>query len=503
MSTSALESMNLGRTGKRGKSPAIPITVAAGDGIGPEIMASVLSILSAAGAHLDAEFVEVGEQVYLKGNTSGIPQEAWDSIARTGVMLKSPITTPQGSGYKSLNVTLRKTLGLYANVRPCRTYKPVVETRHPSMDVVIVRENEEDLYAGIEHRQTQDVAQCLKLITRRGSERIARYAFEFARRERRRKVTCMVKDNIMKLTDGLFHRVFDEIAKEYPEIEANSQIVDFGMANFVHRPQDYDVVVLPNLYGDILSDIAAQMTGSVGLGGSVNIGSGGAIFEAIHGSAPDLPSDVANPSGLLLASVEMLRHLCRGSIAARVMNAWLCTLEDGIHTRDIAGPHTAEHVGTRRFTEAVIERLGSRPEQLRAVDEPAESAEAATGKEQSGISIELRSVPAEEKLLAGVDVFVDREGISPDELAGRLQAVAGSLFRLQMITNRGVKVWPNGRRETLCTDHWRCRFEAEQRELKDVAELLTRLAGAGIDFIKTEHLYYFDGKPGYSLGQGQ
>ncbi len=490
-----------GQASDKDKLPAIPITVAGGDGIGPEIMASVLSILVAAGAHLDAEFVEVGEQVYLRGNTSGIPQEAWDSIARTGVMLKAPITTPQGGGYKSLNVTMRKTLGLYANVRPCRTYKPVVETRHPDMDVVIVRENEEDLYAGIEHRQTQDVAQCLKLITRRGSERIARYAFEYARKQGRRKVTCMVKDNIMKVTDGLFHRVFDEVAQEYPEIEAKSQIVDFGMANFVHRPEEYDVVVLPNLYGDILSDIAAQMTGSVGLGGSVNIGSGGAIFEAIHGSAPDLPGDVANPSGLLLAGVEMLRHLGRGAVAAKVMNAWLCTLEDGIHTRDIAGQHTAEHAGTRRFTEAVIERLGSRPEKLPAVAEPAESAE--VEEESSAIAIEIRSRVREEKVLAGVDVFVDWDGIGPDELAIRLQAAAGVLFELKMITNRGVKVWPNGREETLCTDHWRCRFEAGGRKIEDVAELLLKLANSGIEFIKTEHLYRFDGKPGYSMGQGQ
>lgn len=501
MSAQFLEVVKSGRARSEEKQRAIPITVAAGDGIGPEIMASVLSILSAAGAHLDAEFVEVGEQVYLRGNTSGIPQDAWDSIARTRVMLKAPITTPQGGGYKSLNVTMRKTLGLYANVRPCRTYKPVVQTRHPDMDVVIVRENEEDLYAGIEHRQTQDVAQCLKLITRRGSERIARYAFEYARKQGRRKVTCMVKDNIMKVTDGLFHRVFDEIALEYPEIDAKSQIVDFGMANFVHRPSDYDVVVLPNLYGDILSDIAAQMTGSVGLGGSVNIGPGGAIFEAIHGSAPDLPADVANPSGLLLAGVEMLRHLGRGAVAAKVMNAWLCTLEDGIHTRDIAGPHTAEHAGTRRFTEAVIERLGSRPEQLTSVDAPAESVD--TEGESSAIAIEVRSAAREEKVLAGVDVFADWDGIAPDELGIRLQAAAGNLFELKMITNRGVKVWPNGREETLCTDHWRCRFEADGRKIEDVAELLLKLANSGIEFIKTEHLYRFDGQPGYSLGQGQ
>ena len=229
------------------KPVATPITVAPGDGIGPEITEAVLRILQSAGAALAPEFVEVGERVYRSGNTSGIPEAAWASIDRTGVLLKGPITTPQGGGYKSLNVTMRKTLGLYANVRPCRSWKPVVSSRHPDMDVVIIRENEEDLYAGIEHRQTADVTQCLKLITRRGSERIVRYAFDYARRHGRKRVACFTKDNIMKITDGLFHRVFEEVAAEYPQIETNVQIIDFGMANFVHRPESYDVIVLPNL----------------------------------------------------------------------------------------------------------------------------------------------------------------------------------------------------------------------------------------------------------------
>ena len=476
------------------------ITVAAGDGIGPEIMEATLRILDAAGANLDTECVEVGEQVYLRGNTSGIPQETWDSIARTRVMLKAPITTPQGGGYKSLNVTMRKTLGLYANVRPCRTYSPVVATRHPDMDVVIVRENEEDLYAGIEHRQTQDVTQCLKLITRTGSERIIRYAFEYARSQKRPKITCMIKDNIMKLTDGLFHRVFDEIAPEYPEIKAESQIVDFGMANFVHKPGDYSVVVLPNLYGDILSDIAAQMTGSVGLGGSVNIGHGGAIFEAIHGSAPTLPRDVANPSGLLLAAVEMLRHLGQSQTAAKVMNAWLVTLEDGIHTADIIGPQTKMTAGTWRFTDAVIERLGRTPSLFAPAAESSEQPQ--TQKAAAPLSATTRTVRYEAKTLVGVDVFVDAV-ITPSDLAPKLQAATRAPLTLRMITNRGVKVWPNGHAETLCTDHWRCRFEANPLEPAQIATLLADLAAAGIDFIKTEHLYQFDGKPGYSLGQGQ
>ncbi len=477
---------------------ATPITVAPGDGIGPEITEAVLQILQAAGAQIAPEFVEVGERVYRSGNTSGIPEEAWASIDRTGVLLKGPITTPQGGGYKSLNVTMRKTLGLYANVRPCRSWKPVVSSRHPDMDVVIIRENEEDLYAGIEHRQTQDVAQCLKLITRKGSERIIRYAFEYARTQNRQRVTCMVKDNIMKITDGLFHRVFEEVAAEYPQIETNVQIIDFGMANFVHRPESYDVIVLPNLYGDILSDVAAQMTGSVGMGGSINIGNGGALFEAIHGSAPDLARNVANPSGLLLAGVEMLRHIGQHAVAARVMNAWLATLEDGVHTVDIASEQTLQKVGTREFAAAVIARLGRVPECFTA-------AEATAAAEPMRLPHTHETVvEAAEKKLVGVDVFVDWRQGSTEQLAAALQAATpANGLKLVMITNRGVKVWPQGNPKTLCTDHWRCRFQGEDVSHTQVVALLGAVAAAGLDFIKTEHLYTFDGQAGYSLGQGQ
>ena len=267
-------------------SNGIPITVAHGDGIGPEIMAATLHILEKAGAPLDIERIDIGEKVYLAGNSAGIEPSSWDSLRRTRVFLKAPITTPQGGGFKSLNVTVRKTLGLYANVRPCVSYHPFVETKNPVMDVVIVRENEEDLYGGIEHRQTQQVMQCLKLISRPGSEKIVRYAFEYARLSNRKKVTCFTKDNIMKLTDGLFHKVFDEVAKDYPDIVNEHWIVDIGAAKLADTPEAFDVVVMPNLYGDILSDVAAQIAGSVGLAGSANIGDNIAMFEAIHGSAP-------------------------------------------------------------------------------------------------------------------------------------------------------------------------------------------------------------------------
>ncbi|MEY5052472.1 MAG: hypothetical protein RIS78_1025, partial [Bacteroidota bacterium] len=248
------------------------ITVAKGDGIGPEIMDATLAILEAAGAGLSYDFIEVGEKVYLSGNTAGISSEAWDTIRRNKVFLKSPITTPQGGGYKSLNVSTRKFLGLYANVRPCFSLHPMVRTAHPVMDLVIVRENEEDLYAGIEHQQTDEVVQCLKLISRPGCEKIIRYAFEYAVQQGRRKVSCFSKDNIMKQTDGLFHKVFDEIAAEYPQIQNEHWIIDIGTARVAVHPEAFDVIVTTNLYGDILSDVAAEITGSVGMGGSSNIG---------------------------------------------------------------------------------------------------------------------------------------------------------------------------------------------------------------------------------------
>jgi len=476
------------------------ITVAYGDGIGPEIMAATLRVLGAAGARLEIEPIEIGERVYERGHTAGIEPSAWESLRRTKVFLKAPITTPQGGGFKSLNVTVRKGLGLYANVRPCRSYSPFVATKHPEMDVVIIRENEEDLYAGIEHRQTGEVYQCLKLISRPGTEKVVRYAFEYARANGRNKVTCFTKDNIMKLTDGLFHKVFEEVAAEYPDIENEHWIVDIGAAKLADTPEAFDVVVLPNLYGDILSDVAAQIAGSVGLAGSANIGEHGAMFEAIHGSAPRRAGqDVANPSGLLLGAVMMLVHIGQGEVAERVHNAWLRTLEDGVHTYDIFHEGVSrERVGTSAFADAVIARLGKLPERLAPVSYAASAPLTPPAPTPQ---------PPAEKRLVGVDVFVDwrEEGRDPNALARRLQAVSGELS-LAMITNRGVKVWPEGLPETFCTDHWRCRFLAEGGEgltHQQVVDLLGRVAEGGLDFIKTEHLYTFDGEPGYSLGQGQ
>ena len=482
------------------------ITVAKGDGIGPEITDAVLRVLDAAECGLTYEHIEVGEKVYRSGNTSGIPAEAWDALRRNPVFLKGPITTPQGGGYKSLNVTIRKTLGLYANVRPCRSFHPFVHTQHPGMDVVVVRENEEDLYAGIEHRQTTDVFQCLKLITIPGSEKIVRYAFEYARANGRKKVTCLVKDNIMKVTDGLFAEVFRRVGKEYPELEQEVQIIDIGTARVATRPERYDVIVTLNLYGDIISDVTAELTGSVGLAGSANIGDHVSMFEAIHGSAPDIAGKgIANPSAMLNAACLMLVHLGKADKAELIQNAWLKTLEDGIHPGDIfrEGVSTMK-AGTAAFADAVIERLGQRPDSLQPVEM----------RGRQALQYQYQR-PQVKKELCGIDVFVDDGSTTPDELAERLRVAAEGILQLKLITNRGVKVWPEGFPETFCTDHWRCRFVSTEATIQAgkadyrpipmdaVLALLNALHGAGVEVVKTEHLYLFDGERGFSLGQGE
>lgn len=475
------------------------ITVAKGDGIGPEIMDATLKIILAAGAKIDIEEIEVGEKVYLAGNTSGITDEAWNSIRKNKIFLKSPITTPQGGGYKSLNVTTRKFLGLYANVRPCLSLHPYISTKHPKIDLVIVRENEEDLYAGIEHQQTDEVVQCLKLISRPGCEKIVRYAFEYAKQQNRKKVTCFTKDNIMKQTDGLFRKVFNEIAVEYPDIENEHWIIDIGAAKLADTPEDFDVIVTSNLYGDIISDIAAQITGSVGLAGSVNIGEECAMFEAIHGSAPTIAGqNVANPSGLLQGAVMMLNHIGQSEVAAKVQNAWLKTLEDGIHTSDIYTEGISKvNVGTKEFALEIINNLGNGPKVLKSVLY-AKSAPLNLPK--------YVRKPAAKKEIKGVDLFVDWKGTNPDDLAAKMQELENNGIKLSMITNRGIKVWPNGFEETFCTDHWRCRFKLDESievNKSFIPQLLIESIKKDIDIIKTENLYSFDGNSAYSLGQGQ
>lgn len=496
MSTNASAVQDQGTSAKT----RVPITVAHGDGIGPEIMKATLDIIQAAGARIDIEEIEIGEKVYLRGIPAGIEPTAWESLRRTKVFLKAPITTPQGGGFKSLNVTTRKTLGLYANVRPCVSYYPYVDTKHPKMDVIIVRENEEDLYAGIEYQQTENVTQAIKIISRPGTEKIVRYAFEYARMNNRKKVTCFMKDNIMKITDGLFHKIFDEIGTEYPELEKEHWIVDIGAAKLADTPEAFDVLVMPNLYGDILSDVAAQIAGSVGLAGSANIGDHCAMFEAIHGSAPRRAGqNLANPSGLLHGAILMLVHINQPDVAERVHNAWLKTIEDGIHTYDIyvEGVST-QKVGTKEFAEAVVARLGQTPSKLKA---------AKYGAANEVTSKAAKAKAPAKKTMDGVDVFIDWTKGTAQELGDAISKLDGEGVKLSLIDNRGVKVWPEGFPETFCSDMWRCRYYSDKPNgtitHEQVTALLGRLTKAGYDFVKLESLCSFDGERAFSLGQGE
>lgn len=481
-----------------------PIAVAYGDGIGPEIMQAVLAILTAADAPIDPIVIEVGEKIYLQGETCGIPNNAFDILKQTKILLKGPITTPQGGGYKSLNVTLRKTLGLFANVRPSISLYPFVPTHFPKMDLVIVRENEEGTYAGIEYRQTDEMVECLKIVSRPGCERVIHYAFEYARKFNRKKVTCLTKDNIMKMTDGLFHKVFNEIATHYPDIQAEHLIIDIGTALVAANPERFDVIVTMNLYGDILSDVAAQIAGSVGLSGSANIGNQMAMFEAIHGSAPDIAGKkMANPSGLLNAAIQMLIHINQPAYATLIENAWLKTLEDGIHTADIYNPsHSKQKVTTDQFAESIIARLGEKPN----IFKPRHyQNDVPTRIECYG----MKKKTDVKKELVGVDIYLDNPKLSPEKLAEKLKNISDTL-KLIVISSRGLKIWPDCMIEAPDAHHCSCRFQSANdiKNLKivshqDIIDLLIEFQQRGLDVIKTENLYQFDGKIGFSLAQGQ
>ncbi|MDE0118638.1 MAG: NADP-dependent isocitrate dehydrogenase [Bdellovibrionales bacterium] len=473
------------------------ITVTYGDGIGPEIMKVVLDILRKAGVSFQEDVIEIGEKLYKQGYLSGIKPEDWHIISRNKVFLKAPITTPQGGGFKSLNVKIRKSFGLFANVRPVQSLHPYVATKFPNMNVVIIRENEEDLYAGIEHRQTHEVFQCLKLMSVPGCQKIVRYAFEYAKQMGRKKITCMTKDNIMKLTDGTFHKIFNQIAKEYPDIEDEHWIIDIGAAKFSTSPLDFDVILLPNLYGDILSDISAQIAGSVGIGGSGNIGVNHAMFEAIHGSAPRRAGqNVANPSGLLNAALLMLHHIGENNLAEKIQNAWLKTIEDGVHTYDIYNEKTSQQkVSTTDFGKAVIENMGAKPKKLTFTSIP---------KEYKPIKVSLSKThySSQEKVLDGMDVFVCDQNRNPEALAEKLKIATrqNNFLKLSYITNRGIKVYPDPNPATFCTDHWRCRFLKikDSIDFKCLISLLQDLASSKIEVIKTENLYSFSGEKNYS-----
>jgi isocitrate dehydrogenase len=474
------------------------VVVAYGDGIGPEIMEATLNILKEAGARINIETIEIGEKLYAKGQLSGISPDAWDKIYKHKVLLKAPITTPQGKGYKSLNVTFRKALGLYANVRPCVSFFPFVDGVDSKMDMVICRENEEDLYAGIEYKPGRNTAISHKMITKLGSEKIIRYAFEYARNNGRKKVTCMVKDNIMKIADGMFHEIFKAIAQEYPDITSNSIIVDIGSARIASRPSDFDVVVTLNLYGDIISDIAAEVSGSVGLAGSSNIGEDCGMFEAVHGSAPDIAGKgIANPSGLLNGAVLMLEYIGQYDIAAKVKNAWLKTIEDGIHTGDIYREGVSrQKVGTKEFANAVIKNLGQEPLKLKKYEyKGAQGASAPKALKEDNSA----------KKLIGVDFMIDATGKELEALALALKG-AHKDFKLHLIAQRGLKIWPDSDAKKSKLEVVNCRFigfadTGVTHQM--VSELFATIVKTGLDIAAINSLYTYDDSIGFTLAQGE
>lgn len=478
----------------------VKISVAKGDGIGPEIMDVTLKVLQAAGAQLDYEFIELGEQVFKRGIMNGIDPKAWESIRNNRLLLKAPITTPQGGGYKSVNVTMRKAFGQFANVRPVRTFDGFVPSKHKGVDMVIVRENEESLYAGIEYRQTRDTCHGVKLISRTGTELIVRYAFEYARANGRKKVTCLIKDNIMKITDGLFHQVFDLVGAEYPDIAKDAMIVDIGMARVADTPEKFDVIVTENLYGDIVSDIASQVAGSVGLAGSMNLGEGCAMFEAVHGSAPDIAGKgIANPSGLMNAAVLMLYHIGQGEVAAKIGNALLHTLEVGQHTGDIAADK-AKALSTSQFGEAVIANLGKGPSKLKPF-------EVGSGKAVKMPSARATTQSKRSKGLVGVDVFIDAEHAKALELGAKVNQASTPNLKLDLVSSRGLAMFdpknPTKQPESeAVTDLWACRFVGQTIGNNDVRQVLANLESLGLDWVKTENLYTFDGVVGFSGRHG-
>ena len=463
-----------------------------GDGIGPEIMQACLLIMEKSGAQIQPEFVKIGEEVYNKGILTGIEDKTWEHLYKNKIFYKAPITTPQGGGFKSLNVAIRKTLGLYANVRHSCSYYPYVDTKHKDLDVVIVRENEEDLYSGVEHRQSQQVYQSLKLFSQYGCQRICQFAFEYAVAHNRKKVTCFTKDNIMKITDGLFHKMFDEVSKFYPSIKAEHWIIDIGAAKLADTPEKFDVIVTSNLYGDILSDITAQLSGSVGMSGSSNLGDGYAMFEAIHGSAPRRAGqNLANPSGLLSAGIDMLFNIGQSDVAEKIKNAWLKTLEDGIHTYDIFQKNKSQQkVGTQEFAQAIIDRLGERPQKLKACEY----------KRMKKIKkIDLSLEKNQRKECVGADIFFEKKTDNVPKLVSELQKI-NTILKLSSLKCRGLEVWPGPKTYLHLSDHWGARFFSEKHiEFKDILSLMSQMEEKGFPCIKMEGLFLFDGQPGFYL----
>jgi isocitrate dehydrogenase len=472
------------------------VSLIPGDGIGPEVVGAAQRVLAAVGAPIEWDTVDAGASVFKRGVASGVPKETIDSIERTRLVLKGPLETPVGYGEKSANVTLRKLFETYANIRPVRELEGVPTAfSGRGIDLVVVRENVEDLYAGIEHQQTPEVAQCLKLISRPGCERIVRLAFEYARAEGRTSVVCATKANIMKLTEGLLKRVFEEIAPSYSDIEASHLVVDNCAHQLVRRPEQFDVIVTTNMNGDILSDLTSGLIGGLGFAPSANLGPDIAIFEAVHGSAPKYAGqDSANPTAVILSAALMLRHIGLADEADRVEAAVQATLADGIHTRDVPA---GEPVSTSAYTDAIIDRL--------------DGLETGSGSQRRGLVVpQIESTERAEvgRTLDGVDVFVEWTG-PLDELASSLEQAGADLpLRLKMISNRGTMVYP-GRVTPSLVDHFRCRFVVDagaegsaRADDGDILELVGRI-GARHRWMHLEKLQSFAGVPGYTRAQGE
>jgi isocitrate dehydrogenase len=481
------------------------IAVAKGDGIGPEIMSAVLSIFEANKVPLEYEMVDMGKWVFDKGFSNGMTAEAKQTIEQYGILFKGPMETPKGKGVKSVNVTARKTWNTYANKRVFQTLHGVDTVFSKAgipIDITVVRENIEDTYGGIEHMLTHDVALSRRFITRPGSLQVIRYAFEMAKQKHARRITCGHKANIMKITDGLFLECFYEVAKEYPELTADDVIVDDLCMKLVTRPDTFDVVVLTNLQGDIVSDLCAGLVGGLGFAPSANIGDHICIFEAVHGTAPDIAGkNIANPTALLLSGLAMLRHLGFMENAATIENALLYTLEHGIHTGDF-GDKSKPSLNTTQFAEAIIGNFGKTPE-LNAKpllpNKPAVSTNFALTKNPMMVSKEM-----EDEQIVGVDMFIESSE-QPDAIAKKCQRHAGVKFKLVNISNRGTQVWPTGSVYTNLVNQYNVRFESIDNyplNQQDVLGLYVSLSG-DFKICSSELLNMWGDKKAYSSAAGQ
>jgi isocitrate dehydrogenase len=481
------------------------IAVAKGDGIGPEIMEAVLKIFKANQVPLEYEFVDMGKWVFDKGYSNGMTPEAKQTIEALGLLFKGPMETPKGKGVKSINVTARKTWNTYANKRTFQTLHGVDTVFSKAgipIDITVVRENIEDTYGGIEHMLTYDVALSRRFITRPGSLQLIHYAFEIAKLQNAKRITCGHKANIMKITDGLFLECFYEVAKEYPELKADDVIVDDLCMKLVTRPDTFDVIVLTNLQGDIVSDLCAGLVGGLGFAPSANIGDHISIFEAVHGTAPDIAGkNIANPTALLLSGLSMLRHVGLTENAAVIENALLYTLESGVHTGDF-GDKSKPSVNTTQFAEAVIGNFGKQPKaNAREVVPNMPGTPAPFKLERNPMMVSKE--PVNEKIV-GVDLFIESEE-QPDVIAQKCQRHAGVKFKLINISNRGTQVWPTGSVYTNLVNQYNVRFESlndEELNQQDIIGLYVSMSG-NFKICSFELLNMWGDKKGFSLAQGQ